>query len=202
MANEMSSFVRVHSDNPHVAIKLKEIFKHEEGKYEANALNVINNIKGTNYTFSSETTKEDWDKEVDFPPNELWEELIGTKWMNVEYEHGDVPTDCNIVLRSAWNVPISFLITLRNILQEIDPDCYITGTYEDETYNPSGAFVYGKFDYDDIEDYDEKYDWEESVEDDLYNEKWSYSLIDLEGILKDGYIEYLEDRVNNPSDYE
>jgi hypothetical protein len=69
MANEMRTFVTVKSDKPEVATRLQEIFKFEKeyGKYEPNALDIINNIKGTDYSYSNETTKEDWDKDVDFP---------------------------------------------------------------------------------------------------------------------------------------
>jgi len=204
MANEMRTYVTVHSDSEKVATRLQEIFKYDDSgkQYEATALDVINNLEGTNFTYSNETTKEDWSKEVDFPSNELWDSIIGPKWMYVEYDHGDLPEYCNVVLRSAWSVPTSFLERLRDELQKIDENCYITGTYEDESYDPSGAFVYGKFEYDDIEDYDEEYDEDESYEDDFYNEKWQESLVELEKDLEKAYIEYLKDREENPQDYE
>ena len=204
MANEMRTYVTVHSSSEKVAERLQEIFKYDDtgNKYEATALDVINNLEGTNFTYSNETTKEDWNKEVDFPSNELWDSIIGPKWMYVEYDHGDLPDYCNVVLRSAWSVPISFLKRLRDELQKIDENCYITGTYEDESYDPSGAFVYGKFEYDDIEDYDEEYDEDASYEDDFYNEKWQESLVELEKDLETAYIEYLKDREENPQDYE
>ena len=204
MANEMRTFVTVHSDSEKVAERLQEIFKYDDSgkQYEATALDVINNLEGTNFTYNNETTKEDWNKEVDFPSNELWESIIGPKWMFVEYDHGDLPYYCNIVLRSAWFVPIAFLERLRDELQKIDENCYITGTYEDESYDPSGAFVYGKFGYDDIEEYDEEYDWDEADEDDFYNERWSEQLLELERDVERAYFEYLEDRKNNPQDYE
>lgn len=204
MANEMRTYVTVHSSSEKVAQRLQEIFKYDDSgkQYEATALDVINNLEGTNFTYSNETTKEDWNKEVDFPSNELWDSIIGPKWMYVEYDHGDLPEYCNVVLRSAYSVPISFLERLRDELQKIDENCYITGTYEDESYNPSGAFVYGKFEYDDIEDYDEEYDEDASYEDDFYNEKWQESLVELEKDLETAYIEYLKDREENPQDYE
>ena len=203
MANEMRTFVTVVSEKPEVATRLQEIFKYDKskGQYEANALDVINNLKGSSYTYSSETTKEDWSMEVDFPSNELWEEIIGPKWMYVEYDHGDEPQFCNIVLRSAWSVPGSFLNTLRNELQKIDPTCYLRGNYEDESYDPCGAFVYGENNYDDMEDIDEEYDWEMEEEDDFYTEKWHDQLAELEQSLVDAYLEDLEDRKNNPEDY-
>ena len=202
MANEMRTFVNVVSDKLEVATRLQEIFKPREGEREATGLDIINNIKGTTYSFSNETTKEDWNKEVDFPSSDLWEEMIGPKWLYVEYDHQELPENCNIVLRTAWSVPTSFLNVLRNELQKIDPKCYIKGTYEDESYDPCGAFIYGEFDYDDIEDYDDVYDWDEADEDDFYNEKWSDLLLQLENDLTNAYLEHLQDRIDNPEDYE
>lgn len=204
MANEMRTYVTIHSDSEKVSTRLQEIFKYDDSgkQYEATALDVINNLEGTNFTYNNETTKEDWNREVDFPSNELWDSIIGPKWMYVEYDHGDLPEYCNVVLRSAWSVPTSFLERLRDELQKIDENCYITGTYEDESYDPSGAFVYGKFEYDDIEDYDEEYDEDASYEDEFYNEKWQESLVELEKDLEKAYIEYLKDREENPQDYE
>lgn len=200
MANEMRTYVTVVSDKPEVATRLQEIFKSRKNNYQVDALDVINNIKGTSYCFQDE--KEGWDREVDFPTNELWEEMISPKWMYVEYDHQDLPEDCNIVLSSAWSVPIPFLLTLRNELQKIDPKCYIKGTYEDESYEPCGAFIAGEFDYDDMEDYDEEYDWDTAEEDDFYNENWVDQLNQLKDDLESAYLEYLEDRIQNPQDYE
>ena len=199
MANEMRTFVTVKSEDPKVATRLQEIFKPQEGEYEATALDVINNIKGTNYTFND---RDDWDREVDFPSNDLWEQMIGPKWMYVDYDHSDEPEFCNIVLRSAWSVPTGFLDTLRNELQKIDPECHIVGNYEDESYDPCGAFVYGKFDYDDMEDYDEEYDWDKADEDDFYTENWHDQIYQLEQDVEKAYLDYLQDRKDNPEDYE
>jgi len=195
----MRTFVTVKSEDPKVATRLQEIFKPQEGEYEATALDVINNIKGTNYTFND---RDDWDREVDFPSNDLWEQMIGPKWMYVDYDHSDEPEFCNIVLRSAWSVPTGFLDTLRNELQKIDEDCYIKGNYEDESYDPCGAFVYGKFDYDDMEDYDEEYDWDAAEEDDFYTENWHDQIYQLEQDVEKAYLDYLQDRKDNPEDYE
>ena len=198
----MSTFVTVQSENPKVAERLKELLSPAEGKYETNALEIINRLKGTDYSYSNETTKEDWDKEVDFPDSETWEELIGPKWMYVDYDHDENPQYCNIVLRSAWYVPTGFLETLIKELQKIDEDCYIKGNYEDESYDPCGAFVYGKFDYDDMEDYDEEYDWDAAEEDDFYTENWHDQIYQLEQDVEKAYLDYLQDRKDNPEDYE
>ena len=200
MANEMRTYVTVKSDEPRVAKRLQEIFKSRKDTYEVDAIDVINNLEGTSYCFKSE--KEDFNIEVDFPSSEVWDSIIGPKWMHVEYDHSELPEDCNLVLSSAWSVPIPFLVRLRDELQKIDEDCYLKGTYEDESYDPCGAFVYGEFEYDDMEDTEEVYDWDAADEDDFYNETWVESLTELETDLEIAYIEYLEDRKKNPQDYE
>ena len=200
MANEMRTYVTVKSDEPRVAKRLQEIFKSRRGTYEVDAIDVINNLERTSYCFKNE--KEDFDLEVDFPSNDLWESIIGPKWMNVEFDYSELPEDCHIVLSSAWSVPIPFLLRLRDELQMIDGDCYLKGIYEDESYDPSGAFIVGKYDYDDMEDTDEEFDWDESNEDDMYNENWVESLNDMATNLEIAYIEYIKDREDNPEDYE
>ena len=196
MANEMMTFVKVVSKKPEVAVRLQEIFKSRKGNHEVDALDVINNIKGTSYCYKNE--KEDFDVDVDFPSNQLWEEMIGPKWMFLEYDHAELPEDCNIVLTSAWAVPIPFLLQLRAELQKVDEDCYIKGTYEDESYDPSGAFIAGKFDYDDMEDNDETYDWDEHNEDDYYSEQWSMDLYDMMDNLEIAYLDYVKEMEENP----
>ena len=196
MANEMMTFVKVVSKKPEVAVRLQEIFKSRKANHDVDALDVINNIKGTSYCYKNE--KEDFDVDVDFPSNQLWEEMIGPKWMFLEYDHAELPEDCNIVLTSAWAVPIPFLLQLRAELQKVDEDCYIKGTYEDESYDPSGAFIAGKFDYDDIEDNDEIYDWDEANEDDYYSEQWSMTLHDMMDNLETAYLDYVTEMEENP----
>ena len=196
MANEMMTFVKVVSKKPEVAVRLQEIFKSRKDNHDVDALDVINNIKGTSYCYKNE--KENFDVDVDFPSNQLWEEMIGPKWMFLEYDHAELPEDCNIVLTSAWAVPIPFLLQLRDELQKVDEDCYIKGTYEDESYDPSGAFIAGKFDYDDMEDNDETYDWDEANEDDYYSEQWSMTLHDMMDNLEIAYLDYVTEMEENP----
>ena len=192
----MMTFVKVVSKKPEVAVRLQEIFKSRKDNHDVDALDVINNIKGTSYCYKNE--KENFDVDVDFPSNQLWEEMIGPKWMFLEYDHAELPEDCNIVLTSAWAVPIPFLLQLRAELQKVDEDCYIKGTYEDESYDPSGAFIAGKFDYDDIEDNDEIYDWDEANEDDYYSEQWSMTLHDMMDNLETAYLDYVTEMEENP----
>lgn len=192
MASEMRTFVTVHSENPQVAERLKEIFSPKEGNFETNAIDIINNIHGTSYCFEDE--KEDFNKEVDFPPNELWDEMIGTKWLFVEFVGADTAEDSNIVIRSAYSVPVQLLEFLKSDLQKIDEKCYISGIYEDEMYDPSGAFVYGAYDFGEMEDQDEFYDQDEADEDEFYEESWHEQLYEMRQNLIDLYFEFLEDK--------
>jgi hypothetical protein len=84
----------------------------------------------------------------------------------------------------------------------IDEDCYIKGTYEDESFDPSGAFIFGKYDYEEMEDIDEAYDWDEYEQDDFYQEKWYEELNEMASNLEIEYIQYLKEREENPQDYE
>ena len=189
MANEMRTFVKVLSNKKQVSNKLQELFRCRQGNNEVDALDIINYRNGTDYSFSDETSKEDWDKEVDFPTTNTWNKLIGSKWLYVEYVHDNLPKNCNIVIRSANSVPIPFLKTLHNILLEIDNKIIIKGTYEDETYDPSGAFIYAGTNYHNMEDLDEIYNQEKALEDDFYNEKWQDKLFKLEQNLVDAFQE-------------
>ena len=192
MANEMRTFVKVLSSKKQVSNKLQELFRCRQGNNEVDALDIINYINGTDYSFSDETSKEDWDKEVDFPTTETWNKLIGSKWLYVEYVHDNLPKNCNIVIRSANSVPTPFLKTLHNILWEIDNKIVIKGTYEDESYDPSGAFIYAGTSYSNMEDLDEIYNQEKAFEDDFYNEKWQDKLFKLEQELVEIYLKSIK----------
>ena len=76
MANEMRTFIKIISNKKEVSYKLQELFRYRQGNNEADALDVINYINGTEYSFSDETSKENWDKEVDFPTPDTWNKLI------------------------------------------------------------------------------------------------------------------------------
>jgi len=200
MANEMSTFVKVVNGNKEVADRLNEILKPAEGDYEANSVSILNAMLGTNYSYNG--TKENWDREVDWPTQEIYDEYIGPKWMFVEYDHDDDPADSHIVIRSAWYVPSEFLKKLSEELCKIKEDCYIKGTYEDESYDPMGAFLYAN-DWEDIEDLDEEIDFDKMWDDeDGYRDEVWDMVNELENSIEEAYLEYLEDRKNNPEDYE
>ena len=194
MANEMTSFLTIKNGDENVAKRLQEIFTPREDG-EVNAVTILNRVLGTNYSYSNE--KEDWNRETDWPDNDIWEKCIGPKWLYVEYDHDDDPESAHIVLRSAWSVPTEFLSFLAEDLASIKEDCYIMGTYEDETYDPMGAFVYAKG-FDDIEDYDDEIDFDRMWDDDEYrDELWE----EVNQMARDIESYYLEDKAENPENY-
>jgi hypothetical protein len=200
MASEMTSFVKVKNANKEVYQKLKEIFTPSEGKYDVNSIELINRVWGTNYSYREEN--ENWDEEKDWPSWEEWDKLLGPKWCNGEEFYMDEEDDeGSFILRAAYSVPQVLLEKIAKILSEIKEDCYLVGNYEHEDYDPVGAFLYAK-DWDDIEDLDSGYDSEDLWEDDeLRDEMWD-EVNELETDIERAYFEYLEDKKNNPQDYE
>lgn len=194
MANEMSTYVRVSNGDQRVAERLKELFTPTEGKYEVTAIDILNRMLGTNYSYRED--REGWDREADWPTQEIWDSYIGPKWMYVDYDHSDEPEDSHIMIRSAWSVPNEFLEKLAEELYTIKEDCYISGTYEDESYNPMGAFIYAK-DWDDLEDLDEEIDYDRIWEDDEYREELQNATNDLRDSLEESYLEHLKEENEN-----
>lgn len=65
---------------------------------------------------------------------------LGSKW-NYLY---DALADDDFMIESAWYPPTDFFKHLYKMLHEIDPDVQIKVKYEDEAYNPIGAYVIKK----------------------------------------------------------
>jgi len=192
MANEMTSFVQIKNSNKDVAKKLKEIFTPKEGEYDVNAIQLMNRMHGTNYSYQAD--KEDWDEELDWPSINEWDDMIGPKWVYVEEFYMEDDNELgSFNIRSAYSVPQSLLEGLSKIITEIKEDCYLIGTYEDEGYDPVGAFLYAK-DWDDIEDLDHAYDPQDLWEDDeLRDQMWDENS-QLEKDIESAYKEYLKEK--------
>jgi len=76
--------------------------------------------------------------------NRLWfGDNVGAKWCYHEdfYVEDDVS---EVTLVSAWYTPIKLIEKLYSLCSEIDANCEINGTYEDESYSPVGGFVVDK----------------------------------------------------------
>ena len=111
-------------------------------------------------------------------------ENVGTKWLGVECDDLEYHDNMDLVLESSWDVPIQYL---QKIVEFIGGDVVVYGTYEDDGYDPIGAFVYA-VGYDDIEDYDEV-ESDKMFQDDDYMEEIYDGLYELRDSLYEGYLE-------------
>lgn len=129
---------------------------------------------------------------------------VGSKWLNIEFgcwsteEFKQYSDTVDLILESAWNVPTKYLEQLTYVLAEINKDVVVYGTYEDESYNPMGAFVYAD-DYDDIEDYDEEVEFEAMLDDEDYKYQVMDDVRDLRDSLYEAYLEVKQEREEDES---
>ena len=194
MANEMETYVAIKNGDIKVANKLKEIFTPKEGEYNSRTIELINRLYGKDYTWDINLSKEENQKAGNTWPEFEWlGNNVGSKWIYSEYDHDDETDYTHLVLTTAWAVPQGFLKKLSEVLSDIKEDCYILGTYEDESYDPMGAFIYSK-DYDDIEDLDEEIDEDKIWEDDFYTEDLREKTSKLQYDIEEAYLEFLNEK--------
>lgn len=194
MANEMETYVAIKNGDIKVANKLKEIFTPKEGEYNSRTIELINRLYGKNYTWDINLNKEENQKAGNTWPEFEWlGNNVGSKWIYSEYDHDDEPDYTHLVITSPWAVPQGFLKKLSEVLSDIKEDCYILGTYEDESYDPMGAFLYAK-DWDDIEDLDEEIDEDKIWEDDFYTEDLREKTSKLQYDIEEAYLEFLNEK--------
>lgn len=187
MANHMETYITIKNGDIKVAEKLKEIFTPKEGEYQVDTEDLVKRIFGE---YSPEEYDRGW-----------YIDNIGAKWIYSEFEYDDNCEYIHLHTTSAWSVPQGLLERLAKVLSEVKEDCYIIGTYEDESYDPCGAFVYAG-DYDDIEDWDGEIDYDKMWEDDEYRDELYENFNELRDELESCYLEYLTDKEENPEDYE
>jgi hypothetical protein len=185
MANHMETNIQIKMGDIKVIEKLKEIFTPKEGEYQVDAMELVQRL----YNKPPEEYDRGW----------MIDE-VGAKWMYSEFDLDDDLECMELRLTSAWSVPQPFLETLGKVLGSITEGCYIVGTYEDEGFDPIGAFVYGK-EYDDIEDWDGEVDFDEIWDDDEKRDEMWDSLNKMKDELEEQYFEYLKDKKENPEDY-
>lgn len=65
---------------------------------------------------------------------------LGSKWTYFV----DASSDDEFIIDSAWYPPKEFFIHLYKMMSSIDPETIIEVRYEDESYNPVGAFLIKK----------------------------------------------------------
>jgi len=178
MANHMETYINIKNGDIKVAEKLKDIFTPPEGEYETNTEDLYKRLYG-------DEAPEEYDRG--------WVvDNLGAKWVYSEFEYDEEPQHIHLNLTSAWSVPQGLLEKLAEVLTDIKADCYICGTYEDESMDPCGAYIYAK-NYDDIEDYDDEYDWDKDEEDDFYRETWHDKVFELQKEVEEAYLESLKE---------
>jgi hypothetical protein len=130
---------------------------------------------------------------------------VGSKWLNIEFgcwstkEFKEYSDTVDLVLESAWNVPALYLEKLTEVLTEINKYVVVYGTYEDESWEPMGAFVYA-YDYDDIEDYDEEVEFEDMLNDEEYRYEVMNDLREHRDLMYEAYLEVKAEREEDEND--
>ena len=233
MATEMDVYVQIKNANKEVFNRLKDIFMDPdtEKEYRNSSIktpHMVNTLYGTNIAYK-EDVGESWNEKDNWVPDDWWDENVGTRYIHSQIDYLDDENGQGaIILTTAHRVPQEFLNNLAKDLAKIKEDCYICGTYECETYDPVGAFIYAG-DYEDIEDNDsmevceiQELMQDEDIEDVNYDgemvnyesgyewfedspngrEKLHDDQAKLRDSLVEAYKEYLEDKKNNPEDYE
>ena len=101
---------------------------------------------------------------------------LGSKWTTFYDNNGGG----DFSIESAWYPPKEFFIHLYKLMAEIDPEVVIEVMYEDEAYNPVGAFVikkdhngvpaWSQEEDDEMEDPTTDMDWEDEGYEDAQQE--------------------------------
>jgi hypothetical protein len=183
MANHMNTSLTIGNLDKPSYDKLKEIFNDGTNEYYTNVEHIIKQMYG----------------DVDFSKLTWWYANIGAKWLEVESAVTDeFESEVQIYMTSAWDLPTQFLEKLTYILCGINKDVVLYGTYEDESLEPMGAFVFA-FGYEDVEDLDIEVDWdkywgEDDDETDEYRHSVIVELMEHKNSLYQAYLEVLEDR--------
>jgi hypothetical protein len=124
---------------------------------------------------------------------------VGSKWLTIEFgcwsfeEFKQYSDTVDLILETAWNVPTKYLEQLTSVLTEINKDIIVYGTYEDESWEPMGAFVYAD-DYDDIEDYDEEVEIDDMLNDEEYRYQVMNDLYEHRDMMLEAYLEVKKER--------
>lgn len=179
MANTMTTYVKVSNLNEETFNKLNGLLeKDSDNTSYVDIVNHVNKLYGTEFSEPDNFMDRGW-----------MEENVGSKWFTIECDVDEYSSEVDLVIETAWTVPTEYL---QKIVEFIGGDVVVYGTYEDESYNPIGAFVYA-VDYDDIEDYEEV-EHDKIFEDDDYLEEMYDGLYELRDSLYEGYREVIDER--------
>lgn len=182
MANIMTTYVKIVNLNEETFGKIKELFETESSDSAyVDVLKHINKVYGTEYTDYADLLI-DW-----------MNDNVGSKRLSIEFNDLEFSPQIDLTIESAWSVPAAYLEKLTSVLTEWDKEIALYGTYEDESYDPIGAFVYAH-DYDDIEDFYDEIDVEQMWDDDDYREEIYDQLHAHRDSLYEGYLEVKKER--------
>ena len=179
MANTMTTYVKVGNLNEETFNKLNGLLEKDiDNTSYVDIINHVNKLYGTEFSEPDNFMDRGW-----------MEENVGSKWFTIECDMDEYSSEVDLVIETAWTVPTEYL---QKIVEYIGGDVVVYGTYEDESYDPIGAFVYA-VDYDDIEDYEEV-EHDKIFEDDDYLEEMYDGLYELRDSLYEGYREVMDER--------
>lgn len=183
MADIMTTYVKVVNLTPKTFVQFKELFKTKDGVNNS----YVDNLEHFTTLYGPNNMTGAW-----------MSEHVGAKWMTIEFGDDKFSEEVEFVIESGSNVPTDYLQKLINHLTQWDKEIALYGSYEEETFNPIGAFVYA-FDYDDIEDY-EGYDSKRMWDDEDYCEEIKDELHDHRDSMYESYLDVKSEREDEEED--
>jgi hypothetical protein len=189
MANTMTTYVKIKNLNKESHDKLVDLFQTKGETFEHEDL-----LPHFNKLYDRDFNDTD-----NFYGIAFMMDNVGSKWLRIEFgvwstkNFVEEAEEVDLILESAWNVPTKYLEQLTSVLAEINKDIIVYGTYEDESYEPMGAFVYAD-DYDDIEDYDDDIDVDDMLNDEEYRYQVMNDLYEHRDMMLEAYLEVKRER--------
>jgi hypothetical protein len=189
MANVMTTYVKIKNLDEEAHKKLVDLFQTESDSFTDKDL-----LPHFNKLYDRDFNDTD-----NFYGIAFMNDNVGSKWLNIEFgcwsteEFKQYSDTVDLILETAWNVPTKYLEQLTSALTEINKDIIVYGTYEDESWEPMGAFVYAD-DYDDIEDYDEEVEIDDMLNDEEYRYEVMRDLYEHRDMMLEAYLEVKKER--------
>jgi hypothetical protein len=194
MANVMTTYVKIKNLDEESHKKLVDLFQTEGDSFtDKDILPHFNKLYDRNFNDTD-----------NFYGIAFMNDNVGSKWLNIEFgcwsteEFKQYSDTVDLILESAWNVPTLYLEQLTYVLTQINKDIIVYGTYEDESWEPMGAFVYAD-DYDDIEDYDDEVDVDDMLNDEEYRYHVMNDLYEHRDMMLEAYLEVKREREEDES---
>jgi hypothetical protein len=195
MANIMTTYVKIKNLDEETHKKLVDLYETNNESFD-----VLDILRHFNKLYDRNFNDTD-----NFYGVAFMNDNVGSKWLSIEFgcwsteEFKQYSDTVDLVLESAWNVPTLYLEKLTEVLTEINKDVVVYGTYEDESWEPMGAFVYA-YDYDDIEDYDEEVEVEDMLQDEDYRYEVMNDLREHRDAMYEAYLEVKAERKEDEND--